>query len=113
MLDNTIVTKFELSVREKMLKRQFFKREEEPGKKYLFLRPQEKDNESVNNKSNISNSQSVTLEQNQNSKISNQLNQYNINNNDKLNNNETFKSLRQTQTNMNQNLCNRKAGRSC
>jgi len=106
MLDNTIVTKFELSEREKMLKRQFFKREEEPGKKYLFLRPQEKDNESVNNKSNINNSQSVTLEQNQNSKISNQLNQFNINNNDKLNNNDTFKSLRQTQTNMNQNMSN-------
>ena len=106
MLDNTIVTKFELSEREKMLKRQFFKREEEPGKKYLFSRPQEKDNESVNNKSNVNNSQSVTLEQNQNSKISNQLNQFNINYNDKLNNNDTFKSLRQTQTNMNQNMSN-------
>ena len=55
MLDNTIVTKFELSEREKMLKRQFFKREDEPGKKYLFTRPQEKDNESVINKSNMNN----------------------------------------------------------
>ena len=106
MLDNTIVTKFELSEREKMLKRHFFKREEEPGKKYLFSRPQEKENESVINKSNMNNTQSVSLEQNQISKISNQLNQFNINNNDKLNNNDTFKSLRQTQTNMNQNMSN-------
>ena len=106
MLDNTIVTKFELSEREKMLKRHFFKREEEPGKKYLFSRPQEKENESVINKSNMNNTQSVSLEQNQISKISNQLNQFNINNNDKLNNNDTFKSLRQTQTNINQNMSN-------
>ena len=106
MLDNTIVTKFELSEREKILKRLFFKREDEPGKKYLFSRPQEKANESVNNKSNMNNSQSVSLEQNQNSKISTQLNMLNINNNDNLNNNETFKSLKQTQTNMNQNMSN-------
>ena len=109
MLDNTIITKFELSEREKMLKRQFFKREEEPGKKYLFSRPPEKDNESVNNKSNYSNnSQSLVLDQNQNSKISNQLNQlnFNANINDNLISNNTFKSVKQNSQVKNQNLSN-------
>ena len=66
MLDNTIITKFELSEREKVLKRQFFKREEEPGKKYLFIRQNEKNNDSNNNKSNLNNSHSLSLEQNLN-----------------------------------------------
>ena len=72
MLDNTIITKFELSDREKQLKRQFFKREEEPGKKYLFERPAEQNQSltsenQINTKSNFLNnnpSQSVSIEQN-------------------------------------------------
>ena len=89
MLDNTIITKFELSEREKMLKRQFFKREEEPGKKYLFSRPpppeSEKKNDSINlninqNSNYINNSQSLSLEQIQNSNLL-KTNINNINNN--------------------------------
>ena len=49
MLDNTIITKFELSEREKVLKRQFFQRDEEIGRKYLFDSPKENENESINN----------------------------------------------------------------
>ena len=64
MLDNTIITKFELSEREKILKRQFFQRDEEIGRKYLFDRPKENENESVNNNSNLINhSHSLSLEQ--------------------------------------------------
>jgi len=66
MLDNTIITKFELSEREKILKKQFFQREEDVGKKYLFSRPKEIEN-SINNNSNIiNNSHSLNLEQNMN-----------------------------------------------
>ena len=86
MLDNTIITKFELSEREKMLKRQFFKREEEPGKKYLFSRPiptkpEKINNESLNLNSNyLNNTHSLSLEQIQNSNQVN-TNINNINNN--------------------------------
>ena len=66
MLDNTIITKFELSEREKLLKKQFFQRDEDLGKKYLFTRPKENENDSVNNNSNLinNNSHSLSLEQN-------------------------------------------------
>ena len=67
MLDNTIITKFELSEREKMLKKQFFQRDESFGKQYLFSRPKENENDSINNNSNlINNSHSLILEQNLN-----------------------------------------------
>ena len=67
MLDNTIITKFELSEREKILKRQFFQREEDIGKNFLFSRPKENENNSINNNSNlINNSHSLSLEQNMN-----------------------------------------------
>ena len=68
MLDNTIITKFELSEREKLLKKQFFQRDEDIGKKYLFIRPKENDNESlnINNSKLINNSHSLSLEQNLN-----------------------------------------------
>ena len=105
MLDNTIITKFELSEREKLLKRQFFKRDEEPGKKYLFARPQEKNNESISNKSNyVNNSQTLSLDQNLNSKLNTQLNQLNIhlNTNEKLINNNT----KESQQKINQNISN-------
>ena len=102
MLDNTIITKFELSEREKMLKRQFFKREEEPGKKYLFYRPQEK-NDSINKSNYSNNSHSLSLEPNQNTKLSNQLN-INLSNNDKLINSNS--NINQPQQNINQNLSN-------
>ena len=89
MLDNTIITKFELSEREKLLKKQFFKRDEDIGKKYLFDRPKENENDSFKNNSNFLNkSNSLSLEQNLN-----QFNNLNINisekktlNNNKLNN---------------------------
>ena len=55
MLDNTIITKFELSEREKMLKKQFFQRDESFGKQYLFSRPKENENDSINNNSNLIN----------------------------------------------------------
>ena len=103
MLDNTIITKFELSEREKILKRQFFKREEEPGKKHLFYRPPEKINDSINKSNYSNNSQSFSLEQNQNTKLSNQLN-INISNNDKFISNNF--NVKQPQQNINQNLSN-------
>ena len=112
MLDNTIITKFELSEREKMLKRQFFKREEEPGKKYLFSRPPEKTNDSINKLNYTNNSQSLSLDQNYNSKISNQLNNININtsNNDKnintIINNNINKNINQSEQKINKNLSN-------
>ena len=104
MLDNTIITKFELSEREKMLKKQFFKREEEPGKKYLFSRPEEKINDSNINKSNyMNNTQSISLEQNQNSKIFNIFDKINnTNNNEKIINN----NIKESEQNINQNLAN-------
>ena len=75
MLDNTIITKFELSEREKVLKRQFFQRDEEIGRKYLFDRPKENENESINNNSNLINhSHSLSLEQSLN-----QFNNLNLN----------------------------------
>ena len=65
MLDNTIITKFELSEREKILKKQFFQREEDLGKNYLFSRPKEKEINLFNNNSNLmNNSHSLSLEQN-------------------------------------------------
>ena len=110
MIDNTIITKFELSEREKMLKRQFFKRDEEPGKKYLFTRPPEKTNDSVNKLNCTNNSQSLSLDQNYNTKISNQLNNININtsNNDKnlVLNNNVNKSIKQSEQKINQNVSN-------
>ena len=104
MLDNTIITKFELSEREKMLKKQFFEREEEPGKKYLFSRPEEKINDSNINKSNyMNNTQSISLEQNQNSKIFNIFDKINnTNNNEKIINN----NIKESEQNINQNLAN-------
>ena len=105
MLDNTIITKFELSEREKILKRQFFKREEEPGKKYLFSRPEEKTNNSNINKSNyMNNTQSISLEQNQNSKISNIFDK--ANNNIKINEKMINNNIKESQQNINQNLTN-------
>ena len=96
MLDNTIITKFELSEREKILKKQFFQREEDVGKKYLFSRPKEIEN-SINNNSNIiNNSHSLNLEQNMN-----QSNNLKINISDeKIINNKVDKSI------LNQNLSN-------
>ena len=97
MLDNTIITKFELSEREKILKKQFFQREEDLGKNYLFSRPKEKEINLFNNNSNLmNNSHSLSLEQNINQ--SNNL-KININKN-KLINNEEDKSIQ------NQNLSN-------
>ena len=95
MLDNTIITKFELSEREKVLKKQFFKREEEPGKKYLFIRQNEKNNDSNNNKSNLNNSHSLSLEQNLNQ--SNNLKRNTFYNEKILNNasNNNIKSISQ------------------
>ena len=95
MLDNTIITKFELSEREKLLKKQFFQRDEDLGKKYLFTRPKENENDSVNNNSNlINNSHSLSLEQNLK-----QFNNLNINiSNKKAVNNDT--------KNVNPNLSN-------
>ena len=96
MLDNTIITKFELSEREKILKRQFFQRDEEIGRKYLFDRPKENENESVNNNSNlINNSHSLSLEQSLN-----QINNLNLNLSNKKVVNNTNK------INQNQNLSN-------
>ena len=96
MLDNTIITKFELSEREKLLKKQFFQRDEDIGKKYLFVRPKENENESFNNNSKlINNSHSLSLEQNLN-----QFNNLNLNISDK-------KSINNIKTNnQNQNLSN-------
>ena len=96
MLDNTIITKFELSEREKLLKKQFFQRDEDIGKKYLFMRPKENENESFNNNSKlINNSHSLSLEQNLN-----QFNNLNLNISDK-------KSINNIKTNnQNQNLSN-------
>ena len=96
MLDNTIITKFELSEREKILKKQFFQREEDVGKKYLFSRPKEIEN-SINNNSNIiNNSHSLNLEQNMS-----QSNNLKINISDeKIINNKVDKSI------LNQNLSN-------
>ena len=96
MLDNTIITKFELSEREKVLKRQFFQRDEEIGRKYLFDRPKENENESINNNSNLINhSHSLSLEQSLN-----QFNNLNLNiSNKKLVNNAN-------KINQNQNLSN-------
>ena len=75
MIDNTIITKFELSEREKLLKKQFFKRDEDIGKKYLFDRPKENENDSFKNNSNFLNkNNSLSLEQNLN-----QFNNLNIN----------------------------------
>ena len=96
MLDNTIITKFELSEREKILKRQFFQRDEEIGRKYLFDRPKENENESVNNNSNLINhSHSLSLEQSLN-----QINNLNLNLSNKKVVNNTNK------INQNQNLSN-------
>ena len=96
MLDNTIITKFELSEREKILKRQFFQRDEEIGRKYLFDRPKENENESFNNNSNLINhSHSLSLEQSLN-----QFNNLNLNISDKKQINNANK------TNQNQNLSN-------
>ena len=96
MLDNTIITKFELSEREKILKRQFFQRDEEIGRKYLFDRPKENENESFNNNSNLINhSHSLSLEQSLN-----QFNNLNLNISDKKQVNNANK------TNQNQNLSN-------
>ena len=96
MLDNTIITKFELSEREKLLIKQFFQRDEDIGKKYLFMRPKENENESFNNNSKlINNSHSLSLEQNLN-----QFNNLNLNISDK-------KSVNNIKTNdQNQNLSN-------
>ena len=96
MLDNTIITKFELSEREKILKRQFFQRDEEIGRKYLFDRPKENENESVNNNSNLINhSHSLSLELSLN-----QINNLNLNLSNKKVVNNTNK------INQNQNLSN-------
>ena len=96
MLDNTIITKFELSEREKILKRQFFQRDEEIGRKYLFDRPKENENESVINNSNLINhSHSLSLEQSLN-----QINNLNLNLSNKKVVNNTNK------INQNQNLSN-------
>ena len=104
MIDNTIITKFELSDREKMLKRQFFKRDEQSGKKYLFSRPLE-DNQPINNQSYImNNSESLYLDKNQNSKLSNQNN--NISCNEKLVNNNITKNIKDSQNLSNQRLSN-------
>ncbi len=106
MLDNTIITKFELSEREKKLKRQFFKREEQSGKRYLFSHPPEKNDNSINNQSNYTNnSESLVLDKNQNSKLSNQFN-INISYNDKNMNNSTNKNLKEQQNLSNQKLSN-------
>jgi len=96
MLDNTIITKFELSEREKILKRQFFQRDEEIGRKYLFDRPKENENNSINNNSNLINhSHSLSLEQSLN-----QINNLNLNlSNKKVVNNSN-------KINQNQNLSN-------
>ena len=94
MLDNTIITKFELSEREKILKRQFFQRDEEIGRKYLFDRPKENENESVNNNSNlINNSHSLSLEQSLNQINNLNLNLSNkkvVNNTNKINQNQNL-----------------------
>ena len=96
MLDNTIITKFELSEREKVLKRQFFQRDEEIGRKYLFDRPKENENDSINNNSNLINhSHSLSLEQSLN-----QINNLNLNISNKKVVNNTNK------INQNQNLSN-------
>ena len=96
MLDNTIITKFELSEREKILKRQFFQRDEEIGRKYLFDRPKENENDSINNNSNLINhSHSLSLEQSLN-----QINNLNLNISNKKVVNNTNK------INQNQNLSN-------
>jgi len=96
MLDNTIITKFELSEREKSLKRQFFQRDEEIGRKYLFDRPKENENDSINNNSNLINhSHSLSLEQSLN-----QINNLNLNISNKKVVNNTNK------INQNQNLSN-------
>ena len=88
MLDNTIITKFELSEREKLLKKQFFQREEDIGKKYLFNRPKENENDSFNNNSNlINNSHSLSLEQNINT-----FNNLNINISEKKSLNKSVKN---------------------
>ena len=95
MLDNTIITKFELSEREKLLKKQFFQRDEYLGKKYLFTRPKENENDSVNNNSNlINNSHSLSFEQNLK-----QFNNLNINISDK-------KTFNNDQKKVNPNLSN-------
>jgi len=85
MLDNTIITKFELSEREKLLKKQFFQRDEDLGKKYLFTRPKENENDSVNNNSNLINNNSHSLSLEQNLKQFNNLN-INISNKKAVNN---------------------------
>ena len=85
MLDNTIITKFELSEREKLLKKQFFQRDEDLGKKYLFTRPKENENDSVNNNSNLLNNISHSLSLEQNLKQFNNLN-INISNKKAVNN---------------------------
>ena len=94
MLDNTIITKFELSEREKILKRQFFQRDEEIGRKYLFDRPKENENESVNNNSNLINhSHSLSLEQSLNQINNLNLNLSNkkvVNNTNKINQNQNL-----------------------
>ena len=106
MLDNTIITKFELSEREKRLKRQFFKREEQSGKRYLFSHPPEKNDNSINNQSNYTNnSESLVLDKNQNSKLSNQFN-INISYNDKNMNNSINKNVKEPQNLSNQKLSN-------
>ena len=95
MLDNTIITKFELSEREKLLKKQFFQRDEYLGKKYLFTRPKENENDSVNNNSNlINNSHSLNFDQNLK-----QFNNLNINISDK-------KTFNNDQKKVNPNLSN-------
>ena len=94
MLDNTIITKFELSEREKILKRQFFQRDEEIGRKYLFDRPKENENESVNNNSNLINhSHSLSLELSLNQINNLNLNLSNkkvVNNTNKINQNQNL-----------------------
>ena len=95
MLDNTIITKFELSEREKLLKKQFFQRDEYLGKKYLFTRPKENENDSVNNNSNLINiSHSLNFDQNLK-----QFNNLNINISDK-------KTFNNDQKKVNPNLSN-------
>ena len=95
MLDNTIITKFELSEREKLLKKQFFQRDEYLGKKYLFTRPKENENDSVNNNSNlINNNHSLNFDQNLK-----QFNNLNINISDK-------KTFNNDQKKVNPNLSN-------
>ena len=104
MIDNTIITKFELSEREKMLKRQFFKRDEQSGKKYLFSHPPEENQQNNKQSISINNSDSLYLDKNQNSKLSSQYN--NVSYNEKFANNSINKNIKNSQNISNQKLSN-------